>query len=250
MKSTLTLFLAVATITLGGVCVMQTRKFAGQQTQLVTLRTELDDKAQQVETLQASQKRSDQQRHELMSQAEEMAAELTARQAAETNANVAVVAQPSPPPVSKVEKPDDEKGGFGKMLSKMMQDPDTRKFIHDQQRLMMDQMYAPLVKQMGMTPDEATKFKDLLADNTMKGAEAATSLMGGGGQRDGSQLELVRDQQPNAWRPGRRFWQRRALQGWPRHIVSERHKHLHWQLRSEERRVGKECRFRGFPLSG
>src|ERR1017187_4202258 len=180
MKSTLTLFLAVATITLGVVCVMQTRKFAGQQTQLVTLRTELDDKAQQVETLQASQKRSDQQRHELMSQAEEMAAELTARQAAETNANVAVVAQPSPPPVSKGEKPDDEKGGFGKMLSKMMQDPDTRKFIHDQQRLMMDQMYAPLVKQMGMTPDEATKFKDLLADNTMKGAEAATSMFGGG----------------------------------------------------------------------
>jgi len=178
MKSTLTLFLAVATITLGVVCVMQTRKFAGQQTQLVTLRTELDDKAQQVETLQASQKRSDQQRHELMSQAEEMAAQLTAHQAAETNAMV--VAMPSPPPVSNGEKSDDGKGGFGKMLSKMMQDPDTRKFIHDQQRMMMDQMYAPLVKQMGMTPDEATKFKDLLADNTMKGAEAATSLMGGG----------------------------------------------------------------------
>src|ERR1039457_1676128 len=144
MKSTLTLFLAVATITLGVVCVMQTRKFAGQQTQLVTLRTELDDKAQQVETLQASQKRSDQQRHELMSQAEEMAAQLTARQAAETNAMVA--AEASPPIVLKGGKPDDEKGGFGKMLSKMMQDPDTRKFIHDQQRLMMDQMYAPLVK--------------------------------------------------------------------------------------------------------
>jgi hypothetical protein len=66
------------------------------------------------------------------------------------------------------------------MISKMLQDPDTRKFMRDQQRLMMDQMYAPLVKQMGLTPDEATQFKDLLADNTMKGAEAATSMFGGG----------------------------------------------------------------------
>ena len=181
MKSTLTLFLAVATITLAVVCAMQTRKFAGQQTQIASLRGELDEKAQQVETLQAAQKHSDQQRHELMAQADELAAQLTARQLAETN--VTVVAPPAasaPAPVAKAEKPDDEKGGFGKMLSKMMQDPDTRKFIHDQQRLMMDQMYAPLVKQMGLTPDEATKFKDLLADNTMKGAEAATSMLGGG----------------------------------------------------------------------
>ena len=179
MKSTLTLFLAVTTITLAVVCVMQTRKFSGQQTQLASLRTELDEKAQQVETLHAAQKRSDLQRHELLGQAEELAAQLQARQLAETN--VIVEAPPAPPPVSsKGEKSDDAKGGFGKMLSKMMEDPDTRKFIHDQQRMMMDQMYAPLVKQMGLTPDEATKFKDLLADNTMKGAEAATSLMGGG----------------------------------------------------------------------
>src|ERR1035438_4784841 len=179
MKSTLTLFLAVTTVTLAVVCVTQTRKFSGQQTQLASLRTELDEKAQQVETLHAAQKRADQQRHELMDQAEELAAQLQARQLAETN--VIVEASPAPPPVSsKGEKSDDAKGGFGKMLSKMMEDPDTRKFIHDQQRMMMDQMYAPLVKQMGLTPDEATKFKDLLADNTMKGAEAATSLMGGG----------------------------------------------------------------------
>jgi hypothetical protein len=179
MKSTLTLFLAVATITLGVVCAMQTHKFAGQQTQIASLRTELDEKAQQVETLQAAQKHSDQQRHELMAQADELAGQLTARQLAESNVTV-VVAPPVPPSAAKAEKPGDEKGGFVKMLSKMMQDPDTRKFMRDQQRLMMDQMYAPLVKQMGLTPDEAAQFKDLLADNTMKGADAATSMFGGG----------------------------------------------------------------------
>ena len=91
-----------------------------------------------------------------------------------------MAAPTNPPPVSAGGKPDDEKGGFGKMLSKMMQDPETRKFIRDQQRMMMDQMYAPLVKKMGLTPEEAAQFKDLLADNTMKGAEAASSMFGGG----------------------------------------------------------------------
>src|ERR1035437_8220757 len=157
MKSTLTLFLAVTTITLAVVCVMQTRKFGGQQTQLASLRDELDERAQQIKALLAAQKRSDQQRHELMAQADELAAQLTARQFAETN--VTVVAPPTQPAESKGEKPDDEKGGLGKMLSKMMQDPDTRKLIRDQQRLMMDQMYAPLVKKMGLTPDEAIKSK-------------------------------------------------------------------------------------------
>ena len=92
---------------------MQTRKFGGQQTQLASLRTELDEKAQQVKTLQAAQKRSDQQRHELMSQAEELATQLQARQLPETNATVEAPA--TPPPASAGEKPNDGKGGLGKM---------------------------------------------------------------------------------------------------------------------------------------
>ena len=177
MKTILIWFLAATTVTLAAVCIVQTQKFSGQQTQLTSLKAEVDEKAQQVEALQAAQKRSDQQRHELMAQAEELAGQLQARQLAETN--VIAVAPVPPPPVSESAKPDDGKGGFGKMLAKMMEDPDTRKMIRDQQRMMMDQMYAPLVKKMGLTPDEATQFKDLLADNAMKAAEKATSMFGG-----------------------------------------------------------------------
>ena len=177
MKTILIWFLAATSLTLAAVCVVQTQKFSGQQTQLTSLKTEVDEKAQQVEALQAAQKRSDQQRHVLMAQAEELAGQLQARQLAETN--VIAVAPVPPPPVSESAKPDDGKGGFGKMLAKMMEDPDTRKMIRDQQRMMMDQMYAPLVKKMGLTPDEATQFKDLVADNAMKAAEKATSMFGG-----------------------------------------------------------------------
>jgi hypothetical protein len=177
MKNTLTWFLVVATITLAVVCVVQSRKSAGQQTQLAAIRGELDEKSQELETLQAGQKRSERQRRELAAQADELAAQLQARQFAATN--VIALAPTNPPPVSEGEKPDEGKGGFGTMLSKMMQDPDTRKFIRDQQRMTMDQLYAPLVRQMGLAPDEAAKFKDLLADTMMNAAEKASSMFGG-----------------------------------------------------------------------
>jgi len=186
MKHTLTLSLAVATITLGVVCVVQSRKSAGQQTQMASLQGELEVRSQQIEDLQATQKRAEGQRRRLMAQADELAAQLRAREFAATN--VIALAPTNPPPVSEGEKPDEGKGGFGTMFSKMMQDPDTRKFIRDQQRMTMDQLYAPLVKRMSLTPDEATKFKDLLADNMMNAAEKASSMFGGSPSTNRSEM--------------------------------------------------------------
>src|ERR1039457_1497865 len=96
MKTILIWFLAATSLTLAAVCVVQTQKFSGQQTQLTSLKTEVDEKARQVEALQAAQKRSDQQRHELMAQAEELAGQLQARQLPETNATVAAPTTPTP----------------------------------------------------------------------------------------------------------------------------------------------------------
>jgi len=176
MKNIIILFLTVTTISLAVVCVAQHRKSSGQQTQAAALQSQLEAASEQLETLHAAQKRADQQRHELMGQAEELAAQLQVQHLVETN-----VTAPAPPPlapVSEVGKAADEKGGLGKMISKMMQDPTTKKFIQQQQRMMMDQMYGPLVKQLGLTPEEATQFKDMLVDNGMKAAEKATSLFG------------------------------------------------------------------------
>ena len=176
MKNIIILFLTVTTISLAVVCVAQYRKSSGQQTQAAALQSQLEAASEQLETLHAAQKRADQQRHELMGQAEELAAQLQVQHLVETN-----VTAPAPPPlapVSEVGKAADEKGGLGKMISKMMQDPTTKKFIQQQQRMMMDQMYGPLVKQLGLTPEEATQFKDMLVDNGMKAAEKATSLFG------------------------------------------------------------------------
>jgi hypothetical protein len=65
------------------------------------------------------------------------------------------------------------------MMSKMLADPEMKKMMRDQQAQIMNQFYGPLIKEMGLTPEEAAKFKELLADSQMKGVESAGSLLGG-----------------------------------------------------------------------
>ena len=185
MKNTIILFLAVTTAALGVVCVVQSRKSADQRNHIASLQGELAAESGRVESLEAAQKTAERQRRELMGQAEELAAQIQARQAVATN-----ITAPAPtelPPLAEAKGPDEEKGGFGKMLSKMMQDPDTRELIRTQQRMMMEQMYAPLVKKLGLTPEETTKFKDLLADNMMNAAEKASAMFGGSGSSNRSE---------------------------------------------------------------
>jgi hypothetical protein len=81
------------------------------------------------------------------------------------------------------------KSGMASALAKMMDNPESRKFIRQQQRMILDQMYAPLVKQMGMTEAEATEFKDVLADRMMASAQKAMSAMSEAGQ--GSRAEAM-----------------------------------------------------------
>ena len=105
-----------------------------------------------------------------------MAAKLQAQKLVEASAPAPIktVASPASEPQQQAEK-----GGLGKMLAKMMENPDTRKLLQEQQRMMMDQMYGPLVEQIGLTPEEAAQFKDMLVENAMKATEKASSLFGG-----------------------------------------------------------------------
>jgi hypothetical protein len=180
MKYTLVLVLALTTAVLTAVCLMQSHKSATQQVQAAALRGELEVKSQQMETVQAAQQAAERRRQQLAAQAEALAAQLQARQAAATNAAPAT-APTNPSAVAGTAKPDDEKGGFGKMISKMMDNPETRQLMRNQQRMMIDQSYASLIKQMGLTPEEADKFKGMLADHAMKGAEKAFAAMNSAG---------------------------------------------------------------------
>ncbi|HOX56407.1 MAG TPA: hypothetical protein P5205_07015 [Candidatus Paceibacterota bacterium] len=179
MKSAITLLFAATTVTLAVVCLVQSRKSVTQETQITALRTELEASSIQNEDALKAQQRADREREELAAQTEELAARIRAGQLAAATPSAPVPAPVEEPPSPKRSGTDAEKGGFGKMISQMMRDPEARKFIRDQQRMTMDQLYAPLIRQMGLSPEEAGQFKDLLADNMMKAADKAYAVMGG-----------------------------------------------------------------------
>jgi hypothetical protein len=193
----LTILFALTTLGLGVVCVGQWRQLHHQQTQIASLHTENDDQRGQIKELEEKQVRAEQQQKELVRHADSVASQLIAHAASESNA-MAKVAALQASPGGKEGSAEDEKGigGFGKMLGKMMEDPEMKKMIQSQQKQMMNTMYSSLIKQMGLTPDEADKFKDLLSEQTMKATENAGSLFGGSGATDRAALAAsMADQQ-------------------------------------------------------
>jgi hypothetical protein len=195
MKSTAAFILAVAAATLVIVCVVQARKSTSQQTQLASLKTELDVKAQQAEEAQAAQQNAEREARAAARHAEKVAAQLS------TPAPVAVSASaPAPSRLvagAESEQPAAEKGDLAKMMSRMMKDPASREFLRAQQRTMVDQSYAPLIKRMGLSPDEAKLFKDMQTDHMMNLAGKSFSMFGGASSDKGADeaKALTADQQ-------------------------------------------------------
>lgn len=177
MKNVLVALFIATTIALGALCVVQWQKLSEQKVQIVSLRGEMEQKAQEVADLQASQKLIEQQRRAFLDQAADLAVKLQARQQADAKATEATV--PDAAAAAESAKPAKDANAFGNFFAKLMEDPDTKKMIRDQQRMMLDQMYGPLVRKLNLTPEEADRFKDLLADNMMKATEKAGSLFGG-----------------------------------------------------------------------
>lgn len=194
MKNTVIILLAAAALAFGGLCFVQARKGSKQQTKLGSLRAEVEQKAAEIDDLQAAQDRAERQRRQLQSQAQDLEARLQARQFAETNAATLVLN--NAPPAPRPEKPDPPKGGFGKMLDKMMQDPEMLKLVREQQRTMMGQLYAPLVRRMGLTAEEAAQFADMQAGQMVNAAGKAFSMFGSdtSAKSDGPVNSLAADQ--------------------------------------------------------
>jgi hypothetical protein len=192
MKNILILLLTVSTLVFAALSLAQREKLARHKNELVSVREEL--KTQEITQLQASQKLLEQQQQrESFEQASDLAAMLKRRQVTEakvavTEAKVAPATATDPGLPSEEQTPPKNKNGFGDFFSKLMEDPDTKKMIREQQRMVLEQLYVPLIKQLGLTPDEAEQFKDLLADNMLKGAEKATSLLGSGSSTNQAEL--------------------------------------------------------------
>ena len=63
----------------------------------------------------------------------------------------------------------------------MMKNPDTKEMIKTQQKAvlngMLEKAYSPLVNQLGLTPEQAAAFKDLVVNKSLAGAAVGMSLL-------------------------------------------------------------------------
>jgi hypothetical protein len=182
--------IAVLSMALAGLCLYQTRRFNHEKERALALQEQAETQARQVADLQTEKERSASERQDLTRQIEQANAQFQAQQTTASRA----VATPAPAPTStnaELEaklKGDPQKGGLATVLDKMRQNPEMKNLIRQQQRMMMDQLYGPLVKKLGLTEEETTKFKDLLADNAMKAVEKSTALLSGGAATNRTEL--------------------------------------------------------------
>lgn len=193
MKNTLLAILSLTVLALGAVCVVNARKAATEKAQVVTLQTQIQQLTRELVDVQSANSLLEQQRQESLAQASELAAKVQAQP--RLAGRGAGLASADASPGTNSQKAAGDQNPFGQFLAKMLDDPDTKKLIRDQQRLVLDQLYGPLAKQMGLQPEEAEQFKNLLADNMLKSAEKATSLFGDGGtNRTELMAKLAEDQ--------------------------------------------------------
>jgi hypothetical protein len=80
-------------------------------------------------------------------------------------------------------------------MSQMMNDPDTRKFVRQQQQAMMEQLYGPLLTRLGLSGDEGTELKRMLLDRMVASSEKALGLMSLEGEDRTRGLQALADEQ-------------------------------------------------------
>lgn len=143
-----------------------------EQAALASAQAEAERAAAQARNAEEARKQAEREREKLLKLTKEMGTELDRRnQAAMSNAALAKTGD--------AESTNNPMAGFGGAMAKMLNDPETRKFIQSQQRMMMDSLYAPLIRQMGLGKEEAARLKDFLADQGMKAAERGMGMLGG-----------------------------------------------------------------------
>ncbi|MGA2555687.1 MAG: sigma-70 family RNA polymerase sigma factor [Verrucomicrobiota bacterium] len=163
--------LAVGTAAVA-VIALQWVKIENQHQETVALQGQLQRAAQQSEKQLASIK-------ELETRDETMARSLrnmvrdTTQSVARKAAAPAPVMAANPPGVSTEGK------GLGGMLENMMKDPDFLKAMTEPQAQMLKTQYAPLVKQLNLTPEQRDAFYAALMDNATNAMAQALVMMSG-----------------------------------------------------------------------
>jgi len=161
---------------------LQGAKIVNQHKETVALQAQLQQAAQQSEKQLASIQELETRTGELKTQNEQMvqAFRNAARQSTQSAARKP--AAPAAPPLAAANRAavSPQGKGVGSMLKDMMKDPDYAnliKAIGDQQAQMLKKQYAPLAKQLNLTPEQADAFYALIMNNATNTTAQGLELM-------------------------------------------------------------------------
>ncbi len=166
------------------VIALQGAKIVNQHHETVALQAQLQQAAQQSEEQLASIK-------ELEARDENMARSLRNILHEPTQPAARKAAAPAPAPVAvaaanRATVPPQGKG-VGSMLKDMMKDPDYANLIKAmsvQQAQLLKKQYAPLVKQLNLTPEQSDAFYALITDNATNTTAQGLAIMNGTNKSD------------------------------------------------------------------
>lgn len=193
MKNSTVIITTGAVVILGAVCLFQTRQLETRKTDLADLQEKVTEQATHLDEIHSSQERLQQQRLDLTDQLEATSSALAAAQHQVTiaSSNAAALRASAAADVSQIEPARKRATGLGGAIAKMFDDPDMKKMLVQQQRAVMDMMYGPLFKELGLSNEEADRLKELLLAQQMKGVEQAGALFNNQASKE-EKAELAR----------------------------------------------------------
>lgn len=177
MKSKIGIIFFVVVFVFGVVAWMQSRQNQALERESTALRLRLEERTRERQAEEALKQELTESQEALNREVRRLTDELQSLRANAAARSATAQTDISPP--AKTNDSDKKKGGlFGDALAKMMEDPAMKKMMRQQQMAMMDTMYGPLFKQLGLSPEEIAGFKEKLIDNQMGGVENASALFG------------------------------------------------------------------------
>jgi hypothetical protein len=178
MKSKIGIIFFVVVFVFGVVAWMQSRQNQALERESTALRLRLEERTRERQADEALKQELTESQETLNREVRRLTDEVQSLRANAATRSATPQTDSNPP--AGANDSEKKKGGlFGDALAKMMEDPAMKKMMRQQQMAMMDTMYGPLFKQLGLSPEEIAGFKEKLIDNQMGGVENASALFGG-----------------------------------------------------------------------
>lgn len=173
MRNIPVLLLSVLSIALAGVAWHSHQQHVTLRGQVATLKKSLAARDAVIADIRQSGEKLEQQNKAFTEESNALREKLAQNPVQLPSVSAPAAAEPTATPDA------DKKNPFGGMMEKMMKNPKMLDAIATQHMAVLKPMYADLLKQLKLTPDETKQFFDILAAQTAKSMQSGMKMLSG-----------------------------------------------------------------------